>query len=118
CWMFESDRCCRARLACEPVVALEQLWQLRELLRHVAAGQDGDLIQDQHSSSQPKGDADAQEMLSPAGPVGSDRAGSAAANLVEPTCGSTAESNATSGSSATRTSDPRRQRRPGKGGRR
>ena len=60
-WMFERASCCLMRLARSPLVGVEHLRQLHELLHAAAASP---LLEDQHRPFKKKGDADAQKLPS------------------------------------------------------
>ena len=58
-WMFDRAVCCTMRLTEEPSVSCSALFELKELLRVTAVTGEPAVIQTQHHSSKPKGDADA-----------------------------------------------------------
>jgi hypothetical protein len=63
-WMFDRAVCSRMRLATTAVVDLGQLARLRALLHGTNARPNRDPIEDQHRSSNTKGDADAAHKTS------------------------------------------------------
>ena len=60
-WMFDRASCCPMHLAQSPIVGVEQLRQLRELLDVTTASP---LLEDQHRPFKKKGDADEQKVPS------------------------------------------------------
>jgi hypothetical protein len=63
-WMFDPVRCCTMRLTRTPVVSVEGLRQVRQLLSVAAAAPP--VVKLQHPPSQPQGDADAPKTPSEA----------------------------------------------------
>jgi hypothetical protein len=100
-WMFDETVCSRTRAATAGVVSLEDLQQLRLLLRAAVSVPKADGVQGQQGSFFEKGAADAQETPSlPESTTGIVSAACSATGLGDPAEGGPGEGNSGTGSAA------------------